>query len=368
MKQLVVCSREFLFTFRKKIITSGSIDLKGKEVFFALIDFKEPVFDAKKQPNQVLVRKHAFSCNYRDITFIIQSSLCIEKGNPLSMFPIGSEFSGTVVEVGDHVTSVKAGDKVICDAFYPLKHESGALPGLPTNNASRELEIIHEKKLTVIPENMSAGVGAAFTVGAQTVYSMIDKLSIQSGDRVLINGIKSNTSLFAINALKNKDVLLCGTSRSAVDEQFFKNLGLSEIFYVGDEGFSENQAIQSYINENGKFNAVLDPFSDSYLLKSVDVMDFNSRYVTCGVSNQTELPTTEINLSIELAKIMTSNISIMGNCLGSSEDLKKALKDFSENKLKVVVDEEVDDVQQFMNRTFLSKDRLGKVVFKYSDF
>lgn len=57
-------------------------------------------------------------------------------------------------------------------------------------------------------------VAAAFSLGAQTAYSLVRKLNLASGENVLITSARSNTALFAIRALRRYSVNVYATSTS----------------------------------------------------------------------------------------------------------------------------------------------------------
>jgi len=350
MKQLVVCPHDFHLHY-SSTIAHGEIRLIDEVVPYALIEREDLKFDPEKNPDKVLVRKFAFSCNYREVSLIKTVHQAIRNSKDLTYYVIGSEFSGVVVDVGVNVTRVKVGDRVLCDCFYPYVPGKNAPQGLSTNHASSELEIIHELKLAIMPDNMSFSIGGAFPIGAQTTYSMIEKLGVKEGDRILITGIKSNTSLFAINALKNKNVELSGLARGNVDEVFFKNIGIKNIFYVPEncESLLGNTEVMDYIKVSGKFDCVIDPFSDSYLFTLLDLINVGGRYITCGLSNQTAYKPTTLNVAAQMSKVINGNITIIGNCLGSTENLNKALTDFANNRYDVIIDNVIsNDIHYFM--------------------
>ena len=58
----------------------------------------------------------------------------------------------------------------------------------------------------------------------------------------------------------------------------------------------------------------------------------------------------------------------MGNCLGTTEDLKNALQDYASGDLKVIIDSVFtgNQVGAFFDRTYNAPDRFGKVVYRYS--
>lgn len=370
MRQLVICTEDFPLCYTS-CLDFGNIHLANEHIYYALIERESITLDAEKKPYHVLVQKKAFSCNYRDVGIIVAANTKVKNAssiNNVSYYPIASEFSGVVVSIGKNVTTLKIGDRVIADASYPTTLSMDIAPGLPTNHGSSELELIHERKLIKIPDTMPFEIGAAFTIGAQTTYSMLNKLNIQEGERILITGLPSNTALFALNALKNKNVEVYGLARKNTFEDKLFNLGLKKLFVVNEstENLIEDEHIKNHIKQYGKFNCIIDPFSDSYLFKVLDTIAIEGRYITCGIANQFHIDKTHISLNRELAKIITNNITIYGNCLGKTEHLIKALNDFSNGQLEVQIDKIIsNDVQKFMNRSFLSKEKFGKVVFKY---
>lgn len=64
---------------------------------------------------------------------------------------------------------------------------------------------------------------------------------------------------------------------------------------------------------------------------------------------------------------IVKNLTIIGNCIGLTQDLRNALADYSAERLPVVVDSvyQKDDAAPFLRRTFADPDRFGKVVFRY---
>lgn len=340
---------------------------------YALMDLENPVFEPKDYPDFVLVQKKAFSLNYRDLALsvIIQKQLDAADVKERLNYAIGSDFSGIVVDKGVNVDCFDIGDKVIPNSNYPYSEYPNILPGIPTNQGSKEYEILHKSKLLKIPDLMTFQEGAAFTIGFQTVYSMIDRLEIIKNGRVLIMAGTSNTSLFAINSLcKYSDVDIVVVVRSQDGKDRITQLGLNIkriIVSSGEEkSLLDNKEINSYINEKGGFQYVIDPFMDANLIKVMPAMAMFGKYISCGISNQfngdfiTKLP------AVIFGIIIMKNISIIGNCLGSTEHLANALDDFSLGKIQVPIKETTDiDISSFINKSFSKRDGIGKVVFNY---
>ncbi|MCW3464744.1 MDR/zinc-dependent alcohol dehydrogenase-like family protein [Chitinophaga nivalis] len=369
MKQLVVCSKE-LPEYYNYEVPSGSINIDGSAVTYALIETADITFDGDKYPEYVLVRKVAVSTNYRDMGVMTHVAAGILRGNPdqLLYYPIGSEFSGVVVAVGNLVKGFRPGDRVIPDAGYPFAGESKDRGGLPTNNAFSELEMLHASKLAVIPDSLSFEQAAAFTIGAQTVYSMISRLNITSGSKVLLLGLSSNTALFALNALKNKSVELTGIARSIKFRDKLLKMGLHQLFVISPDtpNYLENEGLQEYINGKGKFDYIIDPFCNNNLTKALPLMAMNGTYITCGVSNNITTANRQLLTEDILLQVIINNITIKGNCLGASAHLQTALQDYVHNSFEVPIDSIYEqDPQSFMQRSFNDPERFGKVIYKF---
>jgi len=367
MKQLVICNNDLLEYFGRQV-PYGTIRLYDTDITYALIETADLQWDEEQYPDHVLVRKKAFSSNYRDIGAMLAAAANINAatGDQILYYPIGSEFSGTVVAKGRAVRRFNIGDGVIPDASYPLATAPGINPGLPTNNASCELELFHESKLARIPGSLSFEEAAGFTIGAQTVYSMIERLAIEPGSKVLLLGLSANTALFALNVLKHMEVELYGVARSGRFREQLLEMGLKELFIAQEEDFSRHAAINAFIGRHGKFNYVIDPFSNYHLANVIGVIAMNGRYITCGLSNDNITENAALQATNLLLPLIINNITVMGNCLGTTASLEKALNEHAAGRCRVTVDKvwEQDPVG-FMQRSFQDPERFGKVIFKF---
>jgi len=204
---------------------------------------------------------------------------------------------------------------------------------------------------------------------------MVRKLNLEPGANVLVTAAKSNTSLFAINALKAQGVNVYATTTSAQHSEKLETLGIKQLFVVDPslDTFIKHEQIRDVVIEIGGFDGVIDPFFDIHLAKVLDVMGPGAKYVTCGLHEQyqsiigqsTAYP--PISLKTVLLKAMFRNLTIIGNCIGTTSDLQRALNDYSSESLPVVVDSTFRGKQAgaFLDRTYNSGDRFGKVVYQY---
>ncbi|WP_347067003.1 zinc-binding alcohol dehydrogenase family protein [Flavobacterium sp. WV_118_3] len=323
-----------------------------------------PDFDtnATTTANYVLVRKTSFSLNYRDLGIIEQAWKKVRDMEQETFYPIGSDFCGIVEEVGSNVTTLQVGDKVIGNNFFPYP-EDNAMPGIPSNHASREFEIYHHGKLMKVPDEIPEEQAGSMSIGAQTAAAMIRKANIKDGDVVLVTSVTSNTSFFFLNLLKDKNCTVYGLSYSGKNTDTVKRHFpfIKEIFSFKDMVFPDHLY----------FDVVLDAFADTYLTALCSRLNFNARYLTCGVYNQSseKMKTTEkINLTTLIADLMFRNVQLIANCLGTGEDLKNGIDGFKNDTL--VIDQVFTDenaLTSFLEKTYNSEgNKFGKVSFKYS--
>lgn len=345
------------------------------KITVSLLDAPEADFTSLFTPHSVVVKIQAFSCNYRDRSLIHQfAKQCkMLSGNQKYFYsPVGSEFVGQVVKVGSEVRSLHLGDRVMSDNSYPFKSD-GSIGGVSTNFASQRFLLLSEHQLIKVPDIMSDEVAAAFSFSAQTAYSMVRKADIKDGDNVLITALTSNTSLAIVERLKscNANINIYGISSKARSlRKYKKEWRLKDIYlpsFLQDSQFDENDCIDK------KFDVIFDPFIDLYSMDLLNHINFNSKYIFCGFYQQHPsykgmkvLP--QNSLLRMFGSCIIHNMSLIGNCLGSREDLEKALSDFSEGRFCMNIDSVYTGNQlvEFFQKSFL-KERIGKVVYKYTD-
>jgi NADPH:quinone reductase-like Zn-dependent oxidoreductase len=352
------------------------VDVAGAPVRFALVEVPEPDFDPASAAHRgrVLVRSRAFCLNFRDKALVLLLARQLPEGG---FRAVGSEFVGEVVACGDDVTTLAPGDRVIANSSYPSGGAPGAGPGLTTQEGSSQLFVAHPQKLCRIPPAMDDTVAAAFTVGAQTVYSMLRRAEVKDGDRVLVTAGTSNTSLFAIEALRHRDVKVWATTTSARGRERLEALGLSGgVFQIDPKlgDLSEDARVAEVARSVSGFSVVVDPYSDMYLGRVLTLMPFFGRYVMCGFYDQylglvgKRFEYRGQGGPAVLTMMMVKNLSLIGNCLGSRDDLERGLADHAAGRLAVHVDSvhRGDAVGDFVRRSFEDPDRFGKVVYSYT--
>jgi len=339
----------------------------------------DPVFDPNDRRNEhhVLVRVRAFSCNYRDLAM---AYYLLKSGENGVRSPFGSEFSGEVVAIGLGVKTLTPGDIVTGDYSYPSPRSiqgvdtMDVLPGVPTNKASCQLAVFHEAKLCKVPTGVRVETAAAFALNAQTVYAMVRRLSLSPDDSVLVTAGRSNVALFAMQLLSLMKIRTVTVTTSPSSVPKLQEMGHAQVVLVERpvDNLLSYPVLRRIVRDTNGFAGVVDPLSDVYLLPVLDLMRAGGRYITCGAACQ--LPRVRENhpevsggMTRLHDRILSKNISVMGNCIGESEDIDRAMADLSEGSMGVLVDSthEQGGEMDFFERTFFDTDRFGKVIYKF---
>jgi NADPH:quinone reductase-like Zn-dependent oxidoreductase len=352
-----------------------AVTVDGVRVPCGVVETREPDFDPESpaQRGSVLVRVRAVSCNYRDRGFFYAMRLV----PPARFSAVGSEFAGEVVRVGADVRDFRPGDRVAPNQHYTGggADAAGVREGVATNQASREYQVLPARKLVKVPDQMSHEVAATFALNAQTAYSMVRKTDPAPGERVLVTAGTSSTSLFAIAALRARGISPLVTTTRAAARDRLEALGAAEVVVLPREGNGTRAVpLARAARSGGGFDVVVDPFYDLHLEKVVPLMNPFGRYITCGMAGQNPNQSRAAGVDAEVRKLdavmpvaILRNLSILGNCVGLDSDLARALDDYRDGRLEVVLDSVFggDEVAPFFERTFNDPARFGKVAYRF---
>ncbi|MBU2959105.1 NAD(P)-dependent alcohol dehydrogenase [Paracoccus sp. 1_MG-2023] len=157
--------------------------------------------DPKPGRGQVLIRMHMASLNARDL-IVPERGYGRATGN-LPLIPV-SDGVGVVVETGEGVTRVAAGDRV-CPTYFqnwiggaPTKEAFASALGGPLDGVAAELVCLSEEGVVRIPEDLSDAEAATLPCAGLTAWSAITTLGrVRPGDRVLVQGT-GGVALFAL--------------------------------------------------------------------------------------------------------------------------------------------------------------------------
>lgn len=181
---------------------------------------------------QVLVRMHAASLNFRDLSVATGRYTL---GPPLSNLVPLSDGAGEVVEIGEGVTRVKTGDRVAgifmqswMGGEQEPAHSKTALGGA-IDGVLAEYVVFDEQGLVRIPDHLSYQQAATLPCAAVTAWNALYGLHpLQPGQTVLVLGT-GGVSIFGLQFARMAGARVIATSSSDEKLERITAMGASDV-------------------------------------------------------------------------------------------------------------------------------------------
>ncbi|MCW8826045.1 MAG: NAD(P)-dependent alcohol dehydrogenase [Gammaproteobacteria bacterium] len=293
--------------------------------------------------NELLIKIHATTVNRTDFATLggIPFFAKIITGLFKPKRPIlGSEFAGEVIAIGNEVTSYKVGDRVFGfneDCF---------------GSHAQYMTKAEDSSLSSIPEGIDYEQAAASSEGAFYAYNFINKVDLQSGQRVLVNGATGAIGSAAVQLLKYFDAdvtAVCGTQNI----ELVKSLGANRVIDYRKEDFTK---------DDQRYHCVFDTVGKSSFFKSRHLLKPGGVYISSDLGYMSQ--------NLWLPFITPLIKSLMDNKTAAFPDPKdcreiiqfmKGLME--EGRFKAVIDrvypfEQIIDAYRYVGQ----KHKLGNVV------
>ena len=180
---------------------------------------------------QVLVRMRAASLNFRDLA--VATGKYMMSALPPDLVPL-SDGAGEVIETGEGVTRVKAGDRVAgifmqgwLGGEMEPSHGQTALGGA-IDGVLAEYVVFDEQGLVHIPEHLSYEQAATLPCAAVTAWNALFGLHpLRPGETVLILGT-GGVSIFALQFARAAGARVIATSSSDEKLERVRAMGASD--------------------------------------------------------------------------------------------------------------------------------------------
>ncbi|MGW2521948.1 zinc-dependent alcohol dehydrogenase family protein [Streptomyces sp. NPDC001617] len=173
-------------------------------------------------PGQVLVRVEALGLNraealFRSGTYYYQPTL------PASR--LGYEASGVVAAVGEGVTELAIGDRVL----------TGPGIEMSAQGVYAERIVLPETSVFRVPDSVDPVAGAAAWLTYTTAYgALLETAGLRPGDHVLITGASSGVGTAAIQVARRIGAIPLATTRTEAKRGHLLELGAAEVIVTGE--------------------------------------------------------------------------------------------------------------------------------------
>jgi NADPH:quinone reductase-like Zn-dependent oxidoreductase len=285
--------------------------------------------------DQVLVRVKACALNHLD--------LFIRKGLPGVKLPHinGSDVAGEIAEVGEYITDLKPGQRVLlapmtfcgvcpaCTAGWQNFCSQFSVLGYFNNGGNAEYIAVPRVNVLPIPDQMTYDEAAAVPLVFVTAWHMlVSRSRIKPGDFVLVLGGGSGVGSAAIQICKlfNARVIATGGDEAKLEKS--RELGAD---YVIDHYRQKIAEEVKKITQKAMCDIVFEHVGQATWTESMKSLKPGGSLVTCGA-------TTGPEASFDIRFLFARQLSFLGSFMGDMGDFHEVMKHIFSGKLKGVVD------------------------------
>ena len=291
---------------------------------------------------EVLVRVRSTSLNRGEL-------LGGKAGAPAK--PGGGECAGDVVKVGEGVTGVAVGDRVMgrCGGGFA------------------EYALIDAREIMPVPARLSWEEAAATPLVFAVVYDMlVAQGHLTAGQWLLVTGISSGVGVAALQTGKALGARVIGTSGSAEKLARLEKLGLDVGIRTRSGDFYD--AVMKATDGKG-VNLVVNNVGGSVFAESIRVLAFEGRHATVGYLDRV------LTATLDIEALHSKRLTLFGvsNRLRNAAQRAETVRGFARNVLPFFQDGQirplVDKVFGFAELqaaiTFMESDaQVGKIVVR----
>jgi NADPH2:quinone reductase len=236
----------------------------------------EEVISPDPGPGEVVVSVKAASVNFPDV-LIIQNKYQFKPQLPFSP---GSEVAGVVKTIGDGVTTVKPGDRVMAFTTY---------------GAFAEEVKIEAKRLLPLPAGMDFTHAAAFGLTyATSDHALRDRGQLAAGETLLVLGAAGGVGLAAIEIGKALGARVIAAASTEDKLAVCREHGADDAINYATDDLRER--IKSLTDGRG-VDVVYDPVGGAYTEPALRSLAWRGRLLVVGFATG-DIPKMPLNLTL----------------------------------------------------------------------
>lgn len=237
----------------------------------------EEVASPEPKKFEVLLDVHAAGVNFPD-TLIIEGKYQFKPPFPFSP---GGECSGVVVAVGEKVSHVKPGDRVMALTGWGSFAEQVAVGG---------------DKVMPIPPSLDFNSAAAFGMTYGTsMHALKQRANLQPGETLLVLGASGGVGLAAVEIGKAMGAKVIAAASSAEKLAVAKAAGADELINYSEENLRDR--LKEITGDKG-VDVVYDPVGGDLLEQAFRSIAWNGRFLVVGFAAGGGIPALPANLPL----------------------------------------------------------------------
>ena len=279
---------------------------------------------------------------------------------PLPHIP-GVEVTGIIERVGNHVTALKEGEKVVvynsifdgtCDMCingYEMLCRNAGILGVITNGGFADYISAPEKNVFKIPDNVQWDVAASLATTTKTPYHALREASLKLNEFLVIFGASGNTGMMAVQFGKKMGAKVIAVSK---DNWIKTDFGADYIISDYDKVVEQVKDITQ-----GKMaDVVLNSLGANTWENSFSCVGINGRWVTFG-----GLTGAEVKLNVQ--SLYRKQIKLIGSNGSTRKEFQDVIDMSRELKVRVWKIFKLEDAKEALQALF-SKERDGRILLE----
>ncbi len=320
----------------------------------------EDVPDPRPRKDQVLIQVKACALNHLDVW--------VRKGLPGVSVPHipGSDVAGQIVEVGEYVTGLKAGQRVLLAPMHFCNHCAKCVAGLQNqcpeftvlgnrvDGGDCDLMAVPAVNVIPIPDTLDFNQAASVPLVFLTAWHMlVGRAGIRPGQTVLVLGASSGVGTAAIQVAKLFNTRVITTAGDENKLEKARELGADHGIHHYQQKISEE--VRKLTDKAG-VDIVIEHVGAATWEESMKCLKPAGTLVTCGA-------TTGPNASFDLRFLYSRQLSLLGSYMGTMGELYEVLGHVFARRLKPVVDRTFGLREIRVAHEYLEKSQMfGKVI------
>ena len=228
------------------------------------------------QKNEILLDVHAAGVNFPD-TLIIEGKYQFKPPFPFSP---GGEAAGVVSEVGEKVSHLKVGDRVMALTGWGSFAEQVAVPGY---------------NVLPIPPSMDFNTAAAVSMTYGTsMHALKQRANLQPGETLLVLGASGGVGLAAVEIGKAMGARVIAAASSADKLAVAKAAGADELINYSEASLKDE--VKRLTDGNGA-DVIYDPVGGDLFDQAIRSIAWNGRLLVVGFASG-RIPELPVNLAL----------------------------------------------------------------------
>ncbi|BAU77157.1 NADPH:quinone oxidoreductase family protein [Metapseudomonas furukawaii] len=236
----------------------------------------EEVASPEPKKNEVLIEVHAAAVNFPD-TLIIEGKYQFKPPFPFSP---GGEAAGVVAAVGEKVSHLKPGDRVMALTGWGSFAEQVAAPAY---------------NVMPIPKGIDFNSAAAFGMTYGTsMHALKQRANLKAGETLLVLGASGGVGLAAVEIGKAMGARVIAAASSAEKLEVARAAGADELINYSSEDLKER--VKALTGGQGA-DVIYDPVGGDLFDAAVRAINWNGRLLVVGFASG-RIPELPVNLAL----------------------------------------------------------------------